>query len=560
MGQCPAGEVDWETLVRSIILAATLALAAVPVGATTGDSPVWLLGRICHGEAPPAIVGPHRLVMVAGMGDDHMDADTRSVEAQRWFDYGLTLGRSFEHADAALAFQRAEATDPSCSLCVAGEAWARGPTINFGVSPEQTAADLALAKHAQALAGPQTTAPMRRFEAALVDRYQAGGDLRYARDLDAMNRASPDNVETAAFDAEAWLIMEWVGDPSGPTRAVAVLAPLVPRHSDVSGLVHFYIHATEDAGVPEQAEAYAPRLAELAPSASHMVHMPSHTYFRVGRYEDAALANVAALKVDRAYAEKTSFPTPLGGLLYHFHNVRFGLGGALMAGDAKTGLALVRLFNQDFPAPASYDPRAAQAAGETYAALGRLAPPAEILSAPDTVASNPQLEAMRHYARGEAYLRLGDARGLAREAEALGPAPAPEAAQSTADIVASIARDCLAGDLAMLRGHPAEGARRFAAAAALQDARLAEKDDPPRWWFPVRRNLGAALLAEGDAAGAKRETDTVLASWKLDPVTLAIRAAAERRLGESAAAASDRASARRRWLGEPGVLAGRWLS
>src|SRR5580658_4062393 len=119
---------------RSVLLAALLSLAAPAAPSSAPDEPL-LLGPICHGEPPPGIAGPHRLVMLPGMGNDHMAADTRSAEAQRWFDYGLTLARSFEHSDAVLAFQRAEAADPTCSICAWGEAWAAGPNINFGPGP-----------------------------------------------------------------------------------------------------------------------------------------------------------------------------------------------------------------------------------------------------------------------------------------------------------------------------------------------------------------------------------------------------------------------------------------
>ena len=87
-------------------LAALFALATPAASSSVVDPPL-LLGPICHAEAPPGIAGPHKLVMLPGMGNDHMDADTTNAEAQRWFDYGLTLGRSFEHGDAVLAFQRA---------------------------------------------------------------------------------------------------------------------------------------------------------------------------------------------------------------------------------------------------------------------------------------------------------------------------------------------------------------------------------------------------------------------------------------------------------------------
>src|SRR6202142_2540648 len=152
---------------RFVLIAALAALAAPAASTKAPDAPQWLLGDICHGEAPPRIDGPHRLVMLAGMGDDHMTADTRNPEAQRWFDYGLTLSRSFEHGDAVLAFQRASALDPACSLCIWGEAWASGPTINYPADSGVMPALLAKARKAAALAGRATPAWGRGLEAAL---------------------------------------------------------------------------------------------------------------------------------------------------------------------------------------------------------------------------------------------------------------------------------------------------------------------------------------------------------------------------------------------------------
>jgi hypothetical protein len=537
---------------RLLIVGVFLALLAPAASSSVADAP-RLLGPICHADAEPRIAGPHRLVMLAGMGNDHLAADTQSAEAQRWFDYGLTLARSFEHGDAVLAFQRAEAADPICSLCVWGEAWASGPNINFGPPPSETPRLLALAQRAQSLAAPDAAGPIRPLETALVDRYGADGARRYAHDLDAMQRAHPDDIETAIFDAEAWLILENdEDDPSGPTRAVEVLRPLLPAHADSSGLVHFFVHATEDAGEPELAAPYAARLAQLAPSASHMVHMPSHTWFRVGRYEDAALANVAALKADRAYAEKTDFPTPLGGLTYHFHDIRFGLAAAMMSGDGRIALNLVGQFNRDFPAPAAFDARTQIAAGDVYAAMGRFASPSVVLAAPDAAPANPFLAAMRHYARGEANLRLGHTADARAEAALIAPlsaaANAPAASRNAA--VAEIARLSLEGDADLLAHNSDAAIDAFGRAAKLQDQRFARSYDPPAWWCPVRRGLAAALLAKGDAAGAKRETSAVLQTWKLDPVALAIQARAERALRQPDAQ-RDAASARAGWRGDP---------
>ena len=65
--------------------------------------------------------------------------------------------------------------------------------------------------------------------------------------------------------------------------------------------MHYYIHATEASPDPGRAERYADSLAAQAPGSGHLVHMPAHTYIRLGRYHDATLSNFAAADADNAF-------------------------------------------------------------------------------------------------------------------------------------------------------------------------------------------------------------------------------------------------------------------
>ena len=113
-----------------------------------------------------------------------------------------------------------------------------------------------------------------------------------------------------------------------------------------------------------------------------------------------------------------------------------------------------------------------------------------------------------------------------------------------------LAKLVLIGRADLLAGNPGAAIPVFREAADLQDQKFGQGGDPPRWWYPVRRSLAAALLACGDAAAAEREASTALGSWKLDPVTLEIRARAEAARNEPGAEA-DGAAARRGWFGDP---------
>ena len=129
-----------------------------------------------------------------------------------------------------------------------------------------------------------------------------------------------------------------------------------------------------------------------------------------------------------------------------------------------------------------------------------------MLALPEPPADSPMTRSLYHYARGEAYAALHDASGLAREA-----------AQVTGDQpVIKVAKNVLAGRLAMLQGRFADAAQAFEAAAAQQDTLLASTMDPPIWWYPIRRSAAAAWLQAGQFARAADAAQASLKGWPDD--------------------------------------------
>ena len=86
--------------------------------------------------------------------------------------------------------------------------------------------------------------------------------------------------------------------PPRVARADELIKGVLARHPDDTAAIHYYIHATEFAGHPADALPYAEQLAGLAPGASHLVHMAAHTLMHVGQYEQVAIVDAQALKVD----------------------------------------------------------------------------------------------------------------------------------------------------------------------------------------------------------------------------------------------------------------------
>jgi len=260
---------------------------------------------MCSGD----MTAPKTATILSGYGGGGFPIRTASPRAQAYFDNGMQLAHAFAHKAAIQAFHESARLDPNCAMCVWGEAWAAGPTINYPIPPEDQAKLAAMVVRAQALS---LNAPPKEREliAALALRYQNGGgrgagDRAFAEAMATLAAKYPIDDEIAVMAADAWMIPSAQTNSSANMgKAVALLEEVLKRNPDYTPAIHFYIHATEIAGYPERAEPYADRLALLAPSAAHLVHMPSHTYYHVGRYQDAADANVKAVALGIANAKR----------------------------------------------------------------------------------------------------------------------------------------------------------------------------------------------------------------------------------------------------------------
>ena len=541
---------------------AILALAlCLPMATAADDVSNLAVGYICSAEH--AGVGPgstRQLVMVAGVGTGGFAIATAKPEAQAWFDYGMKLAHAFYHEDAKLAFKRARAIDPACAMCAWGEAWADGPTLNYDVSAAERKAAGVIDAEAAALAGAESAKNKALIEALRL-RFTGPGpaaDVAFAKAMDALSRLYPEDDEIAVLTSDAWLMLfSQHDDRQGVARAVTVLEPVLRRHPDNTGAIHFYIHATEVAREPALALPYAERLGALAPDASHLVHMASHTFFQVGRYEDAAVANAQAIAVDGAYLRATHDSSVQGKVTYHGHDLRYGLAGAIASGDGPIALRLAEHASFAYPASIAGEGSSQVAASGADFAYARFAPD-RALALPDPGAAAPFAAALRHYARGEAFAAKGDAAGVKAEAALIAAQTGAAAAtpiyfRSTARAVLRIAALTLQGRAAMLEGRPRDAEASYRAAVAIQDAELNGKGsrDPPPWWYPERRSLAAALLAAGEPAKAALEARAALKAWPREPLTLQVLGQAEQAAGQVSAARRDLAEAGKAWRGGP---------
>jgi tetratricopeptide (TPR) repeat protein len=508
--------------------------------------------QVCGGGPGDGPVA-EKTVILPGYGPGGFAIRTAKPEAQAFFDNGIQLAHGFAHQATVAAFVEARRIDPSCAMCAWGEAYSKGPTINYDIGSGDGARLAGIVTEARKLAKDGPEIELQLID-ALAKRYPGSGvdNQAYAAAMDALATANPGSDPIAVLAAEALMIAAPSYTAENMKRPVALLETVLARSPDYAPAIHFYIHATEGAGYAERALPYADRLAAIAPAASHLVHMPAHTFYWAGRYADAGTTNLRAVQINDADAVRMGKTEPGASFNipnYQWHNAVFGIGGALLAGDSATGTELARAV---LVALGARDGMYIDtAAGKAYVALARLGSPDALFALPDPGPARPVAQVMWHYARGEAYARQGNREGLKAEVKAL-----RKHVRSDAEKFRQIAALVLEGRLAVMDGKPARALSFLRLAATLEEAPpFGTSYDPPIWWFPVRRSYAAALLQSGDAKGALAETDTVLKRRKGDPMTLAIRAAALAALGRAEESARDLAAARKGWRGDPALLA-----
>ena len=497
---------------------------------------------------------------------------TRNPQAQAFFDQGLKLSYGFNHAEARRAFRMAQKLDPTCALCFWGEALVLGPNINVPMMPEAQAPALAALKQAQALAAG-ASAKERALIAALAKRYsetppadRAPLDGAYADAMAALSDAYPDDLDIAALAAEAamdtqpWEYWQPGGhDPKGRAGdAIKRIEGILAKDPLHAGAIHLYIHLVEASDRPERAEKYADTLAALMPGAGHIVHMPSHIYYRIGRYDDSLTLNEAAVKVDEAYLAQTGAVGvyPLG---YTSHNIHFVLVSAQLLGDKATVLAAAdKLDGWIGNDVAAAIPIAQPIKAAPYFAWAQFADADKLVALPQPAGAPPYVEAMWHYARGVGLAEKGDAAGARDEAGKI------EALEKTADWSAMdqfaipardilrVAQNVVLARAAQAKGDPAESITNFQAAAGVQDS--LPYMEPPYWYYPVRQSLGAALLKAGRAKEAADQFRTALdgarkSAWALFGLREAAKAT-----GDAATEQQAADELAKSWRGDPGFL------
>lgn len=497
---------------------------------------------------------------------------TSQPRAQQYFNQGLRLAYGFNHDEAARSFRAAQKIDPACAMCYWGEALVLGPNINMPMDAQAVAPAVAASRKASSLAQRVSPREQALIE-ALATRYsddpateRAALDKAYADAMRNVASQYPNDQDIATLFAESlmnlspWDYWEAGGArPKGNTaELVATLEKVLKANPNHPGAIHYYIHTVEASTTPKRAEPYAERLGKQMPGAGHVVHMPSHIYYRVGRYKDSLAANKQAVAVDEAYiaARKPSGVYPLA---YYPHNVHFVLVSAQMAGDGKTVIeAADKLAGIVTDDAARQFPIAQPVRVAPYFAHAQFSAPDTILALPAPGADLPYVEGLWHYARGVAYAAKGDTDNARKEAAAIdrlrrsGDFRALTEAKVPAQEVLQIASHVVQARTAQASGDLARAASQYQQAIALEDG-LAYME-PAYWYYPVRQSLGAVLLQQGDANGAEQAFRTSLNRVPNNGWALYGLSEVYKKRGDAKRAAASEQLLAKAWAGERGQL------
>jgi tetratricopeptide (TPR) repeat protein len=519
----------------------------------------------CEGNSPRESAPASSVALFDTFGSLHRDSGPRGPAAQRYFDQGMRMAYGFNHEAAGRAFAEAARLDPSCAICVWGQALVLGPNINLPMPPEAAAPATRLARRALELADhaqPRDRALIEALQLRYADPAPADRmplDQAYASAMAEVVRRFPDDDDAATLYAEALMDLSpwayWTSDgaPTAHTNEItATLERVLARNPEHIGAVHYYVHAVEASKTPQRAERHADRLAALAPGSGHLVHMPAHIYIRTGRYHDATLTNFAATTADKAFLSVCRGSNGMYPLGYVPHNWHFATMTASLHGSRTLALEAAaqtarradpqQLDTLEFMQQFVVTPLFTQVRfGQWDAILAQAQPPAAL--------SYPT--AIWHFARGMAQVRKGEAEAAAvelRALQAVAKDPAmtkPKLGNNTADLLLPVAEAMLRGELALRRGQTHQGLAALRDAAAAED-RLAY-NEPADWPLPVRPYLGAALLQAGNAHDAAVVFTEDLRTYPENGWSLLGLAQAQRASGDPAAAADSERRQRAAW-------------
>ena len=455
--------------------------------------------------------------LFSGLEGIQFPVSTTNSEAQQYFNQGMMLSFAFNHAEAGRSFFEAARQDSSCAMCWWGFAYVLGPNYNGGMEKDNFQRAYDALQKANSFSASCTQKEKDLIE-ALTHRYS--NDTSIARSvLDSSYAAAMRNVylkyssdiniaslfAESLMDLHPWNLYKKDGtiQPWTP-EILTVLEKCLqtdPRHA---GANHFYIHATEMSQHAETALTSADLLRDLVPGAGHLVHMPSHTYIRIGKYHEGVVANQKAVLVDSLYVE-SCHAQGVYPLAYYPHNYHFISACATLSGESKIAMTGANATSDHSHKKLLRDP--AWATLQHYYSIPwfvevKLGLWNDILHSPAPEIDLKYPSVIWHYAQGMAMLsqdNIPDAKKQLAEMKIIMNDTTIKdltiwGINSVYDICV-IASKTLEGEINAKEKNYEAAISLLKEAVAKEDA--LNYDEPPDWFFSIRHHLGAVLIEAG---------------------------------------------------------------
>ena len=467
---------------------------------TAGSSASW--AQESHldtpGEVPKYVRDPIPL-FTTGLGPFKRPISSRNEEAQAFFNQGFQMMYAFARLDAVRSFREAWKRDPDCAICYWGEGWAWGSYLNGPMSADQSPFAYAATRKAISLKD-KATPKERAFIDALSVRYVKDFDVKTRKDqdqayADAMKKLAeqfPDDLDAVTLYGDALFLLEprrGTRDVNAPNikRLHAVLESVLNKDPKHPGACHLYVHATESTVKPDKAVFCAEYLGKTIPGASHINHMPSHTWNEVGRWGDSVRANLDAWHSDlKADAGE-------GFAIYPDHNLHMLLYAASMDGQGAVATQAGR----------DYTKRTSDTMYQvlTLIRFGRFDEVVDVTKRPEREIPAAAFD----FSQGYAKLKLGEpefAKAYLAKVKKTAETSKQEFRTHPAARLVGVLAGILEGEIAITAGDLPGAIARFEEAVQKDDE--IDYDEPEPLPFPARHWLGAALLEAKRPADSER--------------------------------------------------------
>ena len=242
-------------------------------------------------------------------------ATSCSPDVEKEFDRGVALLHSFWFSAAIEVFSGVPQKDPGCAMAHWGIAmsWWGNPFAGFRTPKAIEEGQAAVAK---AKAAGAKTERERDYIAAVEILFKDAGTvdqrsrtLAYEKAMEQLAAKYPDDPEARIFYA---LSLDQTALPTDKTyanllKAAAILEKEFPLQPDHPGIAHYIIHSYDVPALAARALDAARSYAKIAPDAPHALHMPSHTFTRLGYWQESIetnIASAAAARKDKAPSEE----------------------------------------------------------------------------------------------------------------------------------------------------------------------------------------------------------------------------------------------------------------